>query len=116
MKCRNINFPAQTYSSPGIYSYTIKELTPSDEKWQTDNRIYRAVVTVTDNGDGTLDAQVDYPDGFPEFVNRRSSCDICKHFNCLPFPMLFFSPPQKKEFSPEAFDEWNNAVKFLRMK
>ena len=125
MKCQNINFPALTFTSPGIYSYTIKELTPSDMNWKTDSRVYRAVVTVTANGDGTLDANVDYPDGFPKFVNIHSSlpppppCDVCKYFDCLPFPMILFAPPQKPEFTsimestPNAFEKWENALKYL---
>ena len=55
----NINFPALTFTSPGIFTYTVKELTPSDESWKTDSRVYRVVITVTDNGDGTLTARAD---------------------------------------------------------
>ncbi|MCL2400576.1 MAG: hypothetical protein FWC91_12630 [Defluviitaleaceae bacterium] len=126
MKCQNINFPALIFTSPGVYLYTIKELTPSGANWKTDDRVYRAVVTVTDNGDGTLDADVDYPDGFPKFVNIHCPppppppCDICKYFDCLPFPMFWFAPPQKPEFrcvmesTPNAFDKWDEALKYLR--
>ena len=126
VKCQNINFPALTFTAPGVYSYTIKELTPSDVNWGTDNRVYRAVVTVTENGDGTLDAHLDYPDGFPKFVNRHNCppppppCDVCKYFDCLPFPMFLFLPPQKPEFmnivesEPNAFDKWDDALKHLR--
>jgi len=126
MKCQNINFPALTFTSPGIYSYTIKELTPTDADWETDKRVYRAVVTVVDNGDGTLVAHLDYPDGFPEFVNKRTCppppppCDVCKYFDCLPFPMLWFAPPQKPEFicimesTPDIFDKWDEALKYIR--
>ena len=130
MKCQNINFPALTFTSPGVYSYTIKELTPSDANWKTDNRIYRAVVTVKDNGNGILEASVDYPDGFPKFVNkRRCKCckchppppppfDPCKFFNCIPFPMLWFAPPQKPEFAkiikstPHLLDFWDDLFRY----
>jgi len=126
LNCDNINFPALTFTSPGTYSYTIKELTPSDVNWETDNRIYHAIVTVTDSGDGTLEAHVDYPDGFPKFVNRHicppppPPCDVCKYFDCLPFPMFWFAPLQKPEFertlelTPNAFEMWDNALKYLR--
>ena len=125
MKCQNINFPALTFTSPGIYSYTIKELTHYDRNWRTDDRVYRAIVTVTDSGDGVLEASVDYPDGFPKFVNIHSCpppppCDVCKYFDCLPFPMFWFAPPQKPEFmditksTPNAFDRWEGALEYLR--
>jgi len=124
MKCQNINFPALTFTSPGIYSYIIKELTPSDAIWKTDDSVYRAVVTVMDNGDGTLEARVDYPDGFPKFVNiycpPPPPCDVCKYFDCLPFPIFWFAPPQKPEFNcimestPNALDKWDEALKYLR--
>ena len=126
MQCKNINFPAITYTSPGIYSYTVKEITPPDAHWKTDDRVYRVIVTVTDNGDGTLAASVDYPDGFPEFVNTYCPppppppCNICKYFDCLPFPMHLFTPPQKPEFGrimeakPNAFDVWDAALERFR--
>jgi len=126
VKCQNINFPALTFTTPGVYSYTIKELTPSDVNWRTDNRVYRAIVTVTENEKGALEAHLDYPDGFPKFVNRSTCppppppCDICKYFVCLPFPMFLFAPPQKPEFkdivelTPSAFDKWEKAIEYLR--
>ena len=118
----NINFPELEFTSTGVYSYTIKELTPSDRQWETDNRTYRIIITVTDNGEGALFASVDYPDGFPTFVNK-SKCipppppppvDPCNFFNRLPFPMFLFVPPQKPEYmeliksSPHMLSWWDN--------
>ena len=120
----NINFPALTFTAPGIYSYTVKELTPSDRDWITDDRVYRVIVTVTVNEDGTLTAITDYPDGFPKFTNiycppPKPPRDVCKIFNCLPFPMFLFLPPQMPEFTklmestPNAFDWWDNIIKWM---
>ena len=122
----NINFSELTFTSPGVYSYTVKELTPSSERWITDNRVYRVVITVTKNGDGTLSASLDYPDGFPRFVNEyydcpppKPPCNPCKYFDCLPFPVFWFAPPQKPEFmeliksTPHVFDWWNDSLKRL---
>jgi len=120
----NINFPVLEFTSPGVYSYTMKELTPSNRQWETDSRTYRVIVTVADNGEGLLVASLDYPDGFPTFVNK-SKCDpppppppppvdLCKFFNRLPFPMFLFVPPQKPEFmefaksSPHVLAWWDN--------
>ena len=112
--CNNIKFPELSFTSPGVYNYTIRELTPPDREWDTDSRVYRAVVTVTADSDGNLTASAAYPDGFPRFVNIRKKypppCDKCKYFECLPFPMLWFLPPQKPEFTelmktaPHIFD------------
>ena len=124
MECKNINFPALKFTSPGIYSYTVKELTLSDINWKTDERVYRVIVTVTAKDDGTLEAVVDYPDGFPKFTNIRNCpppppCDVCKYFDCLPFPMHWFAPPQKPEFerimesTPNTFDMWDKALEYL---
>jgi len=66
----NVIFPELTFSKPGIYCYTIKELTPSSFGWTTDKSVYRAIVTVEYNCDGELEARVDYPDGNPCFCNK----------------------------------------------
>ena len=115
----NVIFPELTFTSPGVYKYTVKELTPPDESWNTDRRIYRVIITVVDTGDGLLEAHTDYPDGVPRFVNTycpptppKPPRDVCKLFNKLPFPLLMFYPPQKPEFdglmetSPDVFDWW----------
>ena len=126
MKCKNINFPALEFTAPGRYTYVMKELSPPDEYWVTDERVYRVVVTVVEKSDGTLEASVEYIDGFPEFVNYYCPvpppppCDVCKHFDCLPFPMFWFAPPQKPEFkalmesSPNAFEIWDSAMEYVK--
>ena len=125
--CRNINFPELAFTSPGIYSYTIKELTPSYGNWKTDNRVYRVIIRIVKDSDGNLVACPPiYPDGFPKFVNiyygqpPQPPCDVCEDFEKLPFPSFLFSPPQKPEFmeimesSPQVFD-WEELVKeFLK--
>jgi pilin isopeptide linkage protein len=72
--CGNITFPAIVISQPGVYTYTIRELTPSGCGWVTDKRVYTVTVTVTALGDGTLTASLSYPNGAPHFVNRRCCC------------------------------------------
>ena len=67
--CGEIQFPALTYEEPGVYKYTLKELTPSGDGWTTDPRTIEVIVTVVDDGHGNLVATVEYPDGFPSFTN-----------------------------------------------
>ena len=120
----NINFPELIFTSAGVYLYTVKELTPSDEEWDTDNRVYRVVVTVKDNGDGILIASLDYPDGVPKFVNvcngnsiQKLCCKKCEFFNKLPFPMFLFVHPQKPKSMElmkveyNIFDWWSDLLK-----
>ena len=100
-----INFSKLTFTAPGEYVYTIKELTPSNDRWQTDRSVYRVVVNVVPDAQGNLVASATYPDGLPRFINRyhfcpppQPPCHACKHFSCLPFPMFWFAAPQKPEF------------------
>ena len=71
--CGSFEFPEMTYSAAGDYEYTLKELTPSGGGWDTDDRIIRVIVTVTDDGHGNLVATVSYPDGFPSFTNTYNA-------------------------------------------
>lgn len=115
---QKIVFTKLTFTAPGKYLYTIKELTPSSGAWESDKRIYRIVITVSEDEDGKLIASVDYPDGLPKFVNKYHPCPkpilpckLCKCFDKLPFPMIWFFPPQLPEFmellekSPEVFEK-----------
>ena len=56
-----IRFPPLTFNAPGIYPYTIRELTPSGDGWTTDDRVYLVTVTVEDDGSGNLVATLSYP-------------------------------------------------------
>ena len=67
--CGAFQFPDLTYDQPGIYEYTLKELTESGDGWTTDDSIIRLIVTVIDDGHGNLIATIEYPDGFPSFTN-----------------------------------------------
>ncbi|MCL2499664.1 MAG: hypothetical protein FWE90_04915 [Defluviitaleaceae bacterium] len=67
--CGAFRFPDLTFDKPGVYEYTLKELTPSGDGWTTDDRVIKVIVTVTDDGHGNLIATVEYPDGFPTFTN-----------------------------------------------
>lgn len=71
----NIRFDELTFTEPGVYTYTIKELTSSGYGWITDDRAYRITITVTANESGELVAVAEYPDGKPQFTNI---------FSCIP--------------------------------
>ena len=83
-----ITFPKLKFDKPGVYRYTIRELTPSDRNWRTDKRVYRVVVTVKYGEDGKLVVSLSYPNGFPRFVNRyckpKCCCGCC--FTCCKCP------------------------------
>lgn len=64
-----VEFDEIEYTEPGVYYYTIKELSASGQGWTTDSNTFQVVVTITDDGEGNLIPSVEYPDGFPEFTN-----------------------------------------------
>ncbi|MDR0929053.1 MAG: hypothetical protein LBM74_04985 [Oscillospiraceae bacterium] len=66
-----IAFPGLTYDAPGVYHYTLRELNPSSAAWRNDRSIIGVTVTVTDDGQGRLTANVTYDGGKePVFINR----------------------------------------------
>jgi pilin isopeptide linkage protein len=66
-----IYFPELFFDRPGEYIFKIKALTPNDGGWIADGETFRVLVRVSESSSrmGALDAAVEYPDGFPEFVN-----------------------------------------------
>ncbi|MBQ6439197.1 MAG: VWA domain-containing protein, partial [Mogibacterium sp.] len=71
----SVAFDAITYTKAGTYEYTIKEVVPTGDDAlggvTYDTTEHTAVVTVVDNGNGTMTATVKYDgeDAVPEFVN-----------------------------------------------
>ena len=90
--CGNIQFPDLIFTAPGVYRYTLRELTPSGEGWTTDDRDFDVVITVVSDGHGNLIATIDYPDGFPQFINTyaavavRVTINACKIAIGAPLP------------------------------
>ena len=74
-ECGLIEFPPLTFTAPGVYEFTFRELTPSGDGWTTDGRDYRVIVTVTEQN-GVLVATLEYPDGFPVFENRYEPTQV----------------------------------------
>jgi len=70
-----IIFNPITYDTPGTYTYRIEETQTAMGGWTFDTRIYHAVVTVIDDGAGSLVATIDYPDGVPVFDNNYQAID-----------------------------------------
>ncbi|MDR0898688.1 MAG: InlB B-repeat-containing protein [Oscillospiraceae bacterium] len=68
----SVSFPAIVFDQPGIYAYTVLESTPPGHGWNTDTTLIPVTITVTDNGQGALDAAIGYPDGVPHFYNAYS--------------------------------------------
>ncbi|MDR2656719.1 MAG: hypothetical protein LBB86_02715 [Oscillospiraceae bacterium] len=66
-----VYFPELFFDKPGEYIFKIKELAPTDGGWIADGGTFRVLVRVSESSSrmGELDAAVEYPDGFPEFVN-----------------------------------------------
>ena len=71
----SIMFDAQTYDAPGDYAYKVREVNDGKPDIVYDSTDHDVTVHVTDSGDGTLSAQVDYGEpGKIVFHNQM----ICK--------------------------------------
>ena len=68
-ECNNIVFEALKFDQAGTFEFTVKELSKSGGGWITDSREYRVKIIVKDDGHGNLIAVVEYPEGFPKFVD-----------------------------------------------
>ena len=69
------------YTHAGIYTYTVNEVKGNLGGVTYDETVYTVVVTITDNGDGTLSSSVDYTVGNEEktelaFVNEYDAEDL----------------------------------------
>ena len=71
-----IEFEALTFSAPGEYDFTIAENAGDAEGVTYDGRTFAAHVSVVDNLDGTMSAQVSYPDGTPAFANAFAGTEV----------------------------------------
>jgi len=69
---KDVVFPELSFETTGTYTFEITELNDYSEEWAEgwtfDTSEYRAVITVTQSGN-ELVASVEYPDGYPSFVN-----------------------------------------------
>ena len=64
-----IEFGALAIFAPGEYDFSIAQVAGDAAGVTYDTRAYAVHVSATDNLDGTMSAQVSYPDGTPAFAN-----------------------------------------------
>ena len=76
-KSGSVNFGSLSYTAPGTYTYTAREVTDGLEKLGVTpvSSYFTIKVKVTDHGDGTLVCDVDYPKGGLAFVNSYGTGD-----------------------------------------
>lgn len=76
-KFGSVNFGRLGYTAPGTYTYTAREVTDglAAEGVTPVTSSFTITVKVTDNGDGTLDCDVDYPEGGLAFENSYGTGD-----------------------------------------
>jgi pilin isopeptide linkage protein/uncharacterized repeat protein (TIGR02543 family) len=72
----SVSFPEIQFDRPGVYNYTILETTPPGNGWITDTSLIPVTITVSDNGQGALNAAVSYPDGVPLFYNAYADFTV----------------------------------------
>ena len=67
-----VAFDSITFDKPGRYAYEITEINDGQKGYTYDPSVVRVIVTVSDNGDGTMKASVEY-DGNATFSNVYSA-------------------------------------------
>ena len=66
----DIVFTGVTLGSPDAHTFTVRQVTQSDNEWTADDAIYRVNINAYDRGDMVLEAyDPTYPDGSPVFNN-----------------------------------------------
>jgi pilin isopeptide linkage protein len=58
---KTVPFGKIVFDKPGTFNYQVFETTKSGDGWTCDGNVHDVTVTVTDNGDGTLKAEVTTP-------------------------------------------------------
>ncbi len=58
---KTVPFGKIVFGKPGTYSYQVFETTESGDGWTCDNNVHDVTIKVTDNGNGTLKAEVQTP-------------------------------------------------------
>ena len=71
--CGLVEFPELSFTHPGVFEYTLRELTPSGGGWTTDDSEIKVIVSVVSDGHGNLVATISYPEGFPSFTDTHES-------------------------------------------
>jgi len=105
---KNVDFPCINISEPGVYYYTIGETSVSGNGWTTDTKKYPVVVTVTDDGNGKLSSHVNYPEGYPKFVNKYEHSSICIELGAV--KIAVGAPLEDGQFTFAVFDADGNPV------
>ncbi|MCI1666393.1 MAG: Cna B-type domain-containing protein [Atopobiaceae bacterium] len=65
----SVTFSDVTYTEAGTYDYVATEVAGTDAKFTYDTASFKVRVTVSDDGNGKLTAEVSYPDGAPTWNN-----------------------------------------------
>ena len=109
----NIVFPAISYTKPGTYNYTIREIVRNEKGYTYDSSEKKAVVTVTDLDEGILATTVTY-DGseeIPEFVNKYEASVSVKKTDVASGEELEGATIQIIDESGKVVDEWVSTKK-----
>ncbi|MDR0929492.1 MAG: hypothetical protein LBM74_07245, partial [Oscillospiraceae bacterium] len=101
-----ILFPEITYTGAGTHNYTVREITQSGNGWVTDGTEFPATVTITDDGEGNLSADVAYPHGVPGFTNTYAASPAQVSLSAT--KLAFGKPLPEGAFTFGVFDNAGN--------
>ena len=108
----NITFTAISYTEPGTYTYTIREVVKNEKGYIYDTSEKKAVVTVTDLDEGILVTEVTY-DGsgeIPEFVNRYEGSVRVKKTDIMSGKEVAGASLQVLDADGAVIDEWTSTT------
>ncbi len=104
----NVQFPCIYLDQVGEYHYKIRETSVSENGWKTDQREYPVTVNITDDGNGNLISEIEYPEGFPEFENIYKPDAVCVSLRAN--KTAVGAPLLDGQFTFGVFDENGNQV------
>ena len=109
----NITFPAISYTKPGTYNYTIREVVKGGKGYIYDTSEKKAAVTVTDLDEGNLVTEVTYDgsDKIPEFVNKYEGSVSVRKTDIMSGKELAGATLQVLDADGMVIDEWTSTTK-----
>ena len=108
----SIKFETINYDKVGTYKYKVREVNGTLEGISYDEKEFEVIVNVSDDGNGQLEAEVNYPNKQPIFTNSYKANSITVDID--PKKTLTGKILEKDMFEFELLDENNNVLETVK--